>query len=76
MPTIAQSAGRAYVLLLQNKDLPSNAQRALEELQHHRLELVDGEPELLDATRAEIKALQKPEKTCTYRYRGRNRMRW
>ncbi len=46
MTTIAQSAGRACILLLQNKDLPANAQRALEELQQHRVEMIDGEPEL------------------------------
>ncbi len=43
MPTIAQSAGRAYILLLQN-----DTRQALEELQNHYLDMIDGEPVLIE----------------------------
>jgi hypothetical protein len=50
-PTLAQSAGRAYVLLLQN-----DTSRALKELSRHELDMVEGEPVLV-----EVPPLMHPE---------------
>jgi len=49
--SIAQSAGRAYVLLLQG-----DKERALKELGRHQLDMVDGEPVLV-----EVPPLMDPE---------------
>ena len=43
MPTIAQSAGRALILLLQEDTIG-----ALRELNHHKLDLIGGEPVLIE----------------------------
>lgn len=48
MPTITQSAGRAYILLLQGDN-----QRALEELSKHRLVMIEGAPMLDDSAKEE-----------------------
>lgn len=52
-PTIAQCAGRALVLLLQNESLPRNAELALKELQRHELDFVEGAPELVEPAEPE-----------------------
>jgi hypothetical protein len=60
-PTVAQSAGRALVLLLQNNELPYNARRALEELQKHELTMGD-EPD--GQSNGEWMLKERPPRSC------------